>query len=169
MRNARKTQIAALIFGISLLALQQPLKAQKAKPPARAGASHTNPVPSHIWKSKTTGKEYRVQIDKERFYAEWANMPPELVKHKAYIRSEALPSGSKWIGTSRSFLQCAADDATQSKAGTTRWCHFDTRFEVDSIAPDRITGHGDTLRRFDCNTCKVLETGWAEFVWVPKR
>jgi hypothetical protein len=124
-------------------------------------------VRAEIWRSETTGKEYRVQVDKDRFYAEWVNIPPESVKHGAFIRSECHRVGSKWIGTSSVRLPCTVGEGAKEHIGNT--CRLQLRIEIDSIGPDRIVGHGETLRRFDCQSCRVDEAGWGEFVWVPKK
>jgi len=116
-----------------------------------------------IWKSATTGKEYRVQIDGDRLTAEWSNIPPEAAKQGAYIRSECRRSGTKWVGTSRILLPCPLPD------GKTKMCPMLLRFEVDNISPERITGGGESLRDFDCGSCEVRKTGWGPFSWAPKR
>jgi hypothetical protein len=130
--------------------------------PARTDSAH-----SEIWKSETTGKEYRVRIEKDVFYAEWINLPPAAVRQSLYIRSECHRAGTTWIGTSRVFLLCSKPEETTGKS--INGCHLTLRFEVDSVSSERITGRGESLRKWDCQTCKVLETGWANFVWVPLR
>ena len=127
-----------------------------AKPTTKAGAT------AKIWKSTTTGKEYRVQIDGDHFTAEWTNIPPEAAKQGAYIRSECRRSGSRWVGTSRILLACPLS------GGKMKMCPMLLRFEVDSISSDRITGGGEILREFDCGSCEVQKTGWGPFTWVPK-
>lgn len=161
--------MALLSCGIMLLTLQEASRAQQAKPPARSGSFRANAAPSRIWKSETTGKEYRVRIDQDRFHAEWVNIPKNPGKQRPYIRSEALRSGSKWVGVSHSLLECQTGEKSGSQQDVVRWCQLTTRIEIDSVSRDKITGHGDTLRKFDCKTCKILETGWGDFVWVPKR
>jgi hypothetical protein len=138
--------------------------AQQPKPQGRATSGRALPA---LWRSGTTGKEYRVQVDKDRFYAEWVNIPPESVKHGAFIRSECHRVGSKWIGTSSLGLLCPVGEGAQEHIGNT--CRLQLRIEIDSLGPDRIVGHGETLRRFDCQNCRVDEAGWGEFVWVPKK
>jgi hypothetical protein len=140
------------------------LWAQQPKPQGRATSGRALPA---LWRSATTGKEYRVQVDKDRFYAEWVNIPPESAKHGAFIRSECHRVGSKWIGTSSVRLPCAVGEGAKEHIGNT--CRLQLRIEIDSIGPDRIVGHGETLRRFDCQSCRVDEAGWGEFVWVPKK
>jgi len=121
---------------------------------------------SSLWRSETTGKEYRVQVDKDRFYAEWVNIPPESVKRGAYIRSECRRVGSKWIGTSRINLPCTAGEGAKEHIANT--CRMQFRIEINSIQADRIVGRGETLKRFDCQSCRADETGWGDFAWVPK-
>ena len=139
------------------------LWAQQPKPQSKAAASQAPPT---LWQSATTGKEYRVQVDKDRFYAEWVNIPPESVKRGAYIRSECRRVGSKWIGTTRTNLPCAVGEGARERVANI--CRLQLRIEIDSVQADRIKGHGETLKRFDCQSCRIDETGWAEFVWIPK-
>ena len=140
---------------------------QKSKPPAPAKPTRGEAERWQIWKSTTSGREYRVRVDKDRFLADWANIPPEAAKHGAYIHTECRRAGAKWIGTSRVFLPCAKAGKAEGK--TTNVCHITLRFEVDSITPQKITGGGDILRDFDCEKCEVRRTDWGSFVWVPKR
>jgi len=138
------------------------------RPQTRTSQEAVTPVGAgRIWKSETTGREYRVRIEKDRFYAEWANLAREAVKGGAYIRSECRRVGSKWVGTSRIYLPCSTNE--KGKGQVTNTCHLTTRIEIDSITPTRITGRGENLKRFDCGKCEILETGWAKFEWVPKR
>jgi hypothetical protein len=151
--------VCGLIAASSVQLSSQTQSAPKsgvAKSATKAGA-----IPK-IWKSTTTGKEYRVQIDGDRFTAEWSNIPPEAAKQGAYIRSECRRSGSRWVGTSRILLPCSLS------GGKTKMCPMLLRFEVDFISSDRITGGGEILREFDCGSCEVQKTGWGPFSWVPK-
>jgi hypothetical protein len=140
--------------------------AQKSQPSAAAKSAGSEAARWRIWKSTTSGKEYRVRVEKDVFYAEWVNIPLETAKHGAYIRTECRRAGAKWIGTSRVFLPCAKPG--EAKGKTTNVCPMTVRFEVDSITPQKITGGGETLRDFDCEKCEVRQTGWGSFVWVPK-
>jgi hypothetical protein len=118
-----------------------------------------------VWKSQTTGNEYRVRIRGDTFSAEWTNIPAELAGHGAYVRTECRRVGTKWIGTTRSRLPCGS----ASKAQVLNWCPLVTQIEIDSIEPNRIAGRGQAIRRSDCQSCKLLEVVWKDFVWVPKR
>ncbi len=151
--------VLCLLFSAGLV-----LWTQQPKPLGPAMSGQALPA---LWRSETTGKEYRVRLSKDRFYAEWVNIPPESAKYGAFIRSECHRVGSKWVGTTSVRLPCTVGDGAKEHVANT--CRLQLRFEIDSIAPDRITGHGDTLRRFDCQSCRVDETGWAEFVWTPKK
>jgi hypothetical protein len=146
-----------LITGVAVAGAQKPRSS--AQLPGQ-------PAPTQIWKSKTTGYEYRVRVQGNTFNAEWVNVPPALARHGAYIRTECHRVGEKWIGTSRSYLPCSAEPGPKGRV--TNWCRLVTRTEIDSMTPDQITGRGQSLRRFDCRTCKILETAWANFLWVPK-
>jgi len=137
---------------------QSAAKPAGTKPAAKAAA-----LPK-IWKSASTGKEYRVKVEGDRFTAEWSNIPPEVAKLGAYTRTECRRSGSRWIGTTRFFLPFPCPPPN----GKLKMCPLILRFEVDFISPDRITGGGEILREFDCGTCEVRKTGWGPFSWVPK-
>jgi hypothetical protein len=155
-----------IVFICGILAtssLQLSSEAQTAPKPAGTKSSAKATARPQIWKSTTTGKEYRVQIEGDRLTAEWSNIPPEAAKQGAYIRSDCRRSGTKWVGTSRILLPCPLPD------GKTKMCPMLLRFEVDFISSDRITGGGETLRDFDCGSCEVRKTGWGPFSWEPKR
>ena len=155
--------IILLVCGILATSSLQ-LSSQTQNPPKPGGAKATTKAgpTAKIWKSATTGKEYRVQIDGDHFTAEWTNIPAEAAKQGAYIRSECRRSGSRWVGTSRIFLPCSLS------SGKMKMCPILLRFEVDFISADRITGGGEILRDFDCATCEVQKTGWGPFTWTPK-
>lgn len=140
-------------------------KVAEASPPG-TGAPLQAP-PSDIWISETTGREYRVRVEKERLYAEWVDMPSALFQHGAYIRTECRRVGKQWVGTSHSYLPCTAGDA--GKEQVSNWCRILTKIEFESVTAERITGRGEGLKRFDCKNCKVLETRWLNFAWVHKR
>ncbi len=147
--------LATASFQLAADNQQTPTPAVK-KPAAKSAAS------PQIWRSASTGREYRVKIDGDRLSAEWANIPAPAAKQGAYIRSECRRSGTRWIGTSRILLPCALP------SGKTRMCPMVLRFEVDFISPDRITGGAEILREFDCGSCEVRKTGWGPFTWIPK-
>ena len=130
--------------------------------PASSAAAKAGALPE-VWKSTSTGREYRVKVEGDRFTAEWSNIPSQAAKQGAYIRSDCRRTGSRWIGTSRILLGCALPD------GTTKMCPMLLRFEVDFVSPERITGGGEILREFDCGTCQVRKTGWGPFTWIPKK
>ena len=119
------------------------------------------------WKSLTTGNEYRVWVENEVFHAEWVNVPEDMARHGAYLHTLCRHTGSKWAGTSESLLPCTVGEGADQR--TVNWCKVETQTEIDSIAADRISGRGQTIKKVDCRRCKALETGWAAFVWVPKR
>jgi len=156
--------LAQAVIGLALL--QSPLTAGQALQAATQQQPSTKPALPSAWKSQTTGNEYRIRIEGDTFQAEWTNAPPELEKHKAYVRTECRRVGSKWIGTTRSLLPCTTG-ANANKV--LNWCPLVTRTEIDSIAPDRITGRAQAIHNSDCQSCKVLEAVWKDFVWTPKR
>jgi len=156
--------IIVLVCAI-LAASSLQLSSENQTAPKSAGTSSAAKAGAlpQVWKSVSTGKEYRVKVEGDRFTAEWSNVPPQAAKQGAYIRSECRRSGSRWIGTSRILLACPLPD------GKTKMCPMILRFEVDFISPERITGGGEILRDFDCGTCEVKKTGWGPFSWEPKR
>jgi hypothetical protein len=163
LRAKRFWWIIILVCGIlGTTSLQQSSGNQNSAKPAGAKSAAKGGAFPQIWKSASTGKEYRVKIDGDRFTAEWSNIPPQAAKQGAYIRSECRHSGTRWIGTSRLFLPCPLPD------GKTKMCPMILRFEVDFISSDRITGGGEILRDFDCGSCEVRKTGWGPFSWAPK-
>ncbi len=167
LKRLRRTCNVVISCGLVLMGLKgPPLLGQEASRSPLSKRALNASAHAEIWKSETTGKEYRVRVEKDRFYAEWVPGPGAPAQRGAYIRTECRRVGSKWIGTSRSFLPCEVDE---KKVHTSNWCHLTTRTEIDTLTPDRIVGRGESLRRFDCATCKILEAAMSEFVWVPKR
>ncbi len=120
---------------------------------------------SEVWKSETTGREYHVRIEGDRFYADWVNLPPVSAERGAYIHTVCQRSGSKWVGTSSIFMPCTEGKGKSEHIANT--CHLTVKIEIDSVSKDLITGRGQSLRKFDCQSCKVLATGWGDFKWVP--
>lgn len=131
-------------------------------PPARPKVVD---APERVWRSLTTGREYRVRVQSERLTAEWVNIPANERQRGAYIRTECRRAGSKWIGTSQSFLPC---ETVEQGKPVSNWCRLTTKFEIHLLADDRISGRAEAARRFDCRTCKILEPVWANFEWTPR-
>jgi len=140
---------------------------QQSKPTAPKPAASSAGTAGKIWVSQTTHHEFRVKIENDLFSAEWVNIPPTSAKLGAYMRTECRRSGTRWIGTSRVLLPCAKPGEAPGKI--TRTCPMTFRFEVDTITPERISGRGESLKELDCEKCEIRETGWAPYVWVPKK
>src|SRR5579863_3936739 len=164
---------AGLVGAASLLRAQQP-QPQPSPPPPELKPQKPPPSPRLpkgvspnrvMWKSQSTGNVYRVRVEGQTLYAEWVDLPPGYAAHGAYIHTECRRAGDKWIGTSRSLLPCMKQ--ANGKDQVANWCPLLTRTEIDTMTPERITGHAESLRNSDCSTCKVLEKGWVGFVWVP--
>jgi len=143
------------------------LKAGGQAPKPRKTAAAPAASPGKIWVSQTSKHAFRVNIENDLFTAEWINIPPASAKLGAYIRTECRRTGTRWIGTSRIVLACAKSGETPGKV--THACPMMLRFEVEKITPEQISGRGETLKDFSCEKCEVRQTGWAAFVWVPKR
>jgi hypothetical protein len=120
-------------------------------------------APGRVWRSLTTGKEYRVRVRNERFTAEWVNIPLQERQRGAYIRTECRRTGAKWIGTSQSFLPC---ESIEDGKPVTNWCRLTTKFEIHQMTEGRIAGRAEAARRFDCRTCRMIEPVWANFEWA---
>lgn len=138
-------------------------------PPATASVSRriaaASSPPGEVWRSVTTGKLYRAEVDQSVFKAEWVNVPAEFAKQGASIRSEARREGTKWVGSSQGYLPCSSGQGAQEHIAN--WCRVQTQFEIDFVGADRILGRGEALKRFDCAKCQVLAKEWKDFVWVP--
>jgi hypothetical protein len=166
MRSATNLScvLAALLIAgtFSLATAQSPQPATEAEAGGKAS--------SRVWKSQTTGNEYRVAVEGDVLRADWVNVPPEMIRQGAYVRTECRRVGDKWIGTTRSRLllpctEVAAPDGHHPRS----WCSLTTRTEIDSIAPERITGRAQAPTRLDCQVCKLLDAEWKDFIWTPRR
>lgn len=141
-------------------------QARQSRKPATAQAQKLAPVPGRIWKSQTSGKEFRVWTEGNRFHAEWLNIPPEFAAKGVYIHTLCRRAGEKWVGESQSYLPCSEG---QGKAEhIANFCHVTTGFEVESMTATQISGRGEALKGFDCSKCKVLGREWKAYTWVPK-
>jgi hypothetical protein len=167
-RSLLQSAVLVLIAGVMLAGFSIPAaRGQKKEPPARKEASTSAPALAKIWKSQSSNHEFRVKVENDLFTAEWVNLPPVSAKLGAYIRHECRRAGTKWIGISRMLLPCARPGEAPGKI--THTCPMTLRFEVDEITPERISGRGESLKDFNCETCQVRQTGWARYVWVPKK
>lgn len=123
-----------------------------------------NPSPnSTIWYSKATHRDYRVQIVGGLFRADWVNLPAQAASQGAYVRTQCHREGSKWVGSSDVNLLFKLP-----RGNGTKLCSFTVRFEVDLITAERIMGHSEALSSFDVKSCRIRNTTWGEFTWVPK-
>ncbi|HVA01719.1 MAG TPA: hypothetical protein VMV34_08700 [Terriglobia bacterium] len=159
-----------LVLLVVVLGLSCGACSKTSAPPAAQQASPSvskAETTSDIWKSETTGKQYRVRIEGDHFYADWVELPPAAAQRGAYIRTVCQRAGSKWVGTSSVFMPCTVGEGKSEHIADT--CHLTLKLEIDSISKDRITGRAQSLRKFDCQSCKVIEAGWAGFEWVPER
>ena len=162
---------SALVALVALIAiLPPPASAQKASTPAppdsRTLASTLANLPK-TWHSPATKRDFRVEVTNDLFRAEWINLPAPAARQGAYIRTECRRAGAKWVGESNINMVFAIPGAPVGK--DTKVCHLTVRFEVDSITPEKITGHSEALRDFDVNACQVRQTSWGAFTWVPKK
>ncbi len=144
--------------------------AQKPATPAKSATATSKPASSQlpkIWHSEITKHDFRVEVANDLFRAEWVNIPPAAAKQGAHIRTECRRAGSKWVGSSNISMLFAIPGAPTGK--DTKLCSLTVRFEVDSISAEKITGHSESLRNFDVNACRVQQTSWGGFTWIPKK
>lgn len=139
--------------------------ARAAVPGAPAGVPINKPL-AKIWHSESTKHDYQVTVSNDLFRADWVNIPAISAHQGAFIHTECRRSGTKWVGTSNMKLLFSVPGAPPGK--DTKACNLTVRFEVDSLTSLKITGHSEALRSFDVKTCKVQQTNWAPFTWVPK-
>ena len=168
MRNSGKLRAASLGWIIGCLALV-PATALQASSPQKTGhtPSHkTASTGSTLWVSEVTHNVYRVRIQGSTFTADWVNIPPSEAQQGAFIRTECHREGTKWIGTTTSYLRCEIEQPNHPLY--VHWCHILTQTQISEIAPNRITGRAEALKRFDCHKCQVLEKEWKAFDWIPK-
>lgn len=157
----------ALLAGGILCGL---LTATASSAQAPAAGSSAPPAAGRVWKSQTTGNEYRVSVEGDVLRAECVNLPADLVRRGAYVQTECRRVGDRWIGTTRSRLPLPCTEVkTPQGRHPSGWCSLVTRTEIDSIAPDRITGRAQAPVRLDCEACKLLDAEWRGFVWRPMR
>lgn len=164
MTRIRKIQPAMLALALAILVGACSGAISQKPAGKRLGSGQGNRLPD-VWRSLTTGKEYYVRTDKSHFYAQWVHLPPIAAQHFAYIHTVCKREGSKWAGTSDIYMPCAVGEGKNEKIANT--CHLTLKIEIDSVTQDRIAGRGQTLKKFDCGACNVIETGWANFEWVP--
>jgi hypothetical protein len=160
------SKLLPIFLACGLCAAPAVAQSKTAGKPTTAPAA-APPIPeTSVWRSLTTGRDYRVTLHKNLLVAEWVNLPPADVTNHASVRSELHRSGSKWVGTTRAHMPCQTTEAGKQVSNV---CDLTTRIEMESIAADKIVGHGESLKRFNCGKCQILETKFAPFQWVRKK
>jgi hypothetical protein len=129
-------------------------------------AARQVPARAVLWKSQTSGNEYRVTIQGTTFQAERVNIPKDSAHQGAYVRTTARRQGQKWTGKTEIFLPCSLGHGPVINK-----CHLTMGFEITEMAPELIRGRIENpdLNQFDCKSCNVPKTEWKDFVWVPKK
>ncbi|MGH9432255.1 MAG: hypothetical protein ACRD3T_12010 [Terriglobia bacterium] len=148
---------------LTLLGIAAP-RTPQATQPETAQAKASTPA---MWKSETTKNKYRIQVSANSLTAVWTNIPKSMRQQGAYVRTECRRVGTKWIGTTRSYLPFSCGTEKAGHEPPVHWCHILTRTEISSIAPGRIEGRGEALKAFDCDHCKILQKEWKPFTWAP--
>lgn len=168
MTSYSRVVFVPIVLGCMIVAAA--FTAAQDKPSAKSKSSqsgaHAPAAQVSVWRSLTTGRDYRISINKSTLVAEWINQPAIDAKSKASVRSELHKSGTKWVGITRSHIPCRT---TEAKGVVSNVCDLTTKIEIETMATDKIMGHGDSLKRFDCGKCNILETKFAPFQWVPKK
>lgn len=165
MKRSQKSGRLFCTFVLVFIGIAGCSRQEERKQVTKNPAESTAPA-KDIWVSETTGKEYRVKVENDSFHAEWLNVPRELEAHGAFIRTDCKRQGSKWVGTSTSYLPCTLGKG--AKPNLDNWCHLETKIEVTSMTGDAISGQGESLVRFDCKKCKILESRMKDFLWRPQ-
>ncbi len=162
---ALTTLMAFLVISPLTAAAQKPTAPPKSATAAAQAAGGQLPK---LWHSEASNKDFRLEVNGDVFRADWINLPAAAAKDGASMRIECRRTGTKWVGSS-SVYQAFADSSAPAGKNTQKMCHLTTRFEVDSITPEKIVFHTEALRGFDFSKCQVLKTAWAAFAWVPKK
>ncbi|HTS69517.1 MAG TPA: hypothetical protein VMO17_11080 [Terriglobia bacterium] len=163
-------KIAVIILGLILAILPRMVAAQNStKTPPAPGANSASSLTNFpkLWHSEATQHDFRVEVAKDLFKADWVNIPPAAAKQGAQIHTECRRTGPKWVGSSNIKMLFGVPGAPAGK--DTKLCAFSVRFEVDALSAEKITGHSEALHSFDVNTCHVQQTSWGAFTWVPKK
>ncbi len=141
-------------------------RAQETRSPAAAAGAAKVAADAPLWKSQTTGNEYRLQVEGTTLRAERVNIPKDSAHQGAYVRTTARRQGSKWVGKTEIFLPCAIGHGPVINR-----CHLVMGFEITQMSADRISGRIEDpdLNQFDCKSCNAPKTAWKDFVWVRKK
>ena len=167
MNCARKLLSLALVCGLVLVTQSDGmLEAQSTQSGASSPAARPAADRPVLWKSQTSGNEYRVSIEGTTLQAEQVNIPKDTLHQGAYVRTTARRQGQKWIGKTQIFLPCALGHGPVINK-----CHMTMGFEITEMGPDLIHGRIENpdLNHFDCKSCNVPKTEWMDFAWVPKK
>ena len=119
----------------------------------------------NIWRSLTTGRDYRVVIQGDRLTANWVDIPLGAAQRGTSIHTVCRREGDKWVGTSEIHIACVV--GTGKNSHIANMCNLKLGFEIDAITKFKITGRARTIGRITCKTCEVSKLGWGNFVWVP--
>lgn len=165
-REGEKTRWGLFLLAILAVPSVHALGAQQTGSPAARTAPAPLPASAPLWKSQTSGNEFRVQVEGTTFRAERVNIPKDSAHEGAYVRTAARRQGSKWIGKTEIFLPCAIEHGPVINR-----CHLVMGFEITEMSADRIRGRIEDpdLKQFDCKSCNAPKTTWKDFVWVPKK
>jgi hypothetical protein len=158
--------LVAILAALSTIAATA-VGAQNA-PPAASSKSAGMSVPK-LWHSPATNHDFRVAVKDDVFTADWINVPPAAAKRGAFIHTECRRTGDgqKWVGASNIHMLFDIPGAPSGK--DTKLCSLTVRFEIDSLTPEKIVGHSESLRAFDVNACQIQQTSWGNINWVPKK
>lgn len=161
-RCMRPTIACGLVLGVLVV---RPVKGQRTSSPAPRFVVGNPRAQGELWKSQTTGNEYRVTVEGASFQAEQTNIPKDPAHEGAYVRTTARRQGSKWVGKTQIFLPCAVGHGPVINK-----CHLTMGFEITEMGSDLIRGRIENpdLNQFDCKTCNVPKKEWKDFVWYPR-
>lgn len=156
MKFAQNLNFAATSSEISLLLAKpsgpRPLNPEKVE---RA-------IPNdRVWSSLVSGKDYKVRLDGDYIYTDWANIPPAWGP-AAFGKSELKKTGAIWIGNGRNRFPCQYGIKIN-------WITVDIAMEITQLTATRIEGRAKNYGEFNCRTGKPKgEPTWVSFTWIPK-
>jgi S1-C subfamily serine protease len=114
-----------------------------------------------IWTSLSSGKDYKLRLDGDYIYTEWANIPSAWGP-SAFGRGELKKAGAIWSGHQRNQFPC-------QYGVRINWITVDVEMEITSLTATRIEGRAKNYQGFNCRSKSPKgEATWAAFTWIPK-
>jgi hypothetical protein len=156
MKFAQNLNFAATSNEISVL-LDKPSGPKPLHPETKEPVISSD----RVWSSLVSGKEYKVRLDGDYIYTDWANIPPAWGP-AAFSKSELKKTGTIWIGHGKNRFPC-------QYGLKINWITVDIALEITKLTATRIEGRARNYDEFNCRTGKPKsEPTWVSFTWIPK-